>query len=333
MRFHYDESAYNPHWGGDNAEKLLYAENPIVEHQNDIFRQRSKDRSFTLLEDLFGDEPYPPPDQGISIYAGFDEGVRLLHHAIHHGSSSLLAAMRRDLLTRNYFTIEPAVRRLVDQAGGRIDSHIGESSAFYRTRIGAHLYLGTFDSSEPLAYKPYCGNELGAPPASTASAGRLNRGGVSFLYLASDRETAAAEVRPHPSHILSIGEFRPKRPLRVAAFDAKLVEFATNESDLSLFDFLYSADKQMSLPVLPEDRDRYLITQLIADVIRQAGFDGVKFRSSVGPGHNLCVFDPTSMEYVEGSSQVVEVEALNYSLAPAPAIPAGEEDSYYSPDT
>jgi hypothetical protein len=53
------------------------------------------------------------------------------------------------------------------------------------------------------------------PPPPKATAGRLNGKGVSFLYLASDEKTAAAEIRPDPGIAFSIDAFRSLKGLRL----------------------------------------------------------------------------------------------------------------------
>ncbi|WP_448140310.1 RES domain-containing protein [Sphingopyxis fribergensis] len=92
------------------------------------------------------------------------------------------------------------------------------------------------------------------------------------------------------------------------------VPFERRLTDLDLFHFLHSADKAMSMPVLPSDPAQYMVTQLIADILRQSGFDGVQYASSVGPGHNFCVFSPGTLALVEGSESVHRVAKLSYAL-------------------
>lgn len=330
MRFHFDESDYNPHWGGeDDPGNLLYRDNPILHHETTLFHSRSKAWSWLLLEDLFG-EPYPDPATGISIYAGFYDGIRMLHRAISRGENMMFGELRGRLLKENYFNVEPVVRDYLASAGGRIARTIPAGTVYSRARIGARRFTKTGDGS--LAYKPYEGSELGAPPAPKATSGRLNRGGVAFLYLATDDDTAAAEVRPHPSHVLSIGKFVTAKDLRVAAFDVGITEFFGSEKDLDLFDFLFTADKAMSMPALPEDETRYSITQLVADAVRNAGYDGVTFRSSVASGHNLCIFSPDGLSYADGSASPVEVTKLVYTMTPAPVVAAPDADGYYAVD-
>jgi hypothetical protein len=86
------------------------------------------------------------------------------------------------------------------------------------------------------------------------------------------------------------------------------------------------------MPALPEDEMRYSITQLVADAVRNADYNGVTFRSSVAAGQNLCVFSPEDLAFVDGSSMVAEVTKLVYTTSPAAMVDASEADDYYSID-
>ncbi|HEX8223263.1 MAG TPA: RES family NAD+ phosphorylase [Allosphingosinicella sp.] len=332
IRFHYDESDYNPHWGGEyHPYTLLYGDNPILEHESNLFYSRSRDWSWVFLEDLFDREPYPDPTTGVSIYAGFDgEGSRMLHRAIRRGENWTFMNLRRRLFRENYFNVEPVARGIIERAGARIARSIPTQQIYFRARIGAERFYKVDEGS--VAFKPYEGDTLGAPPAPKASSGRLNRAGVAFLYLATDLKTAAAEVRPHPSHVLSIGQFTTTKALSVAAFDVDIEGFVGSEADLEVFDFLFTSDRAMGMPVLPEDAMGYSITQLLADAVRNAGYDGVTFRSSVADGHNLCVFDPGGLQYVSGSAAAIAVTKVKYSTVGAATIPEADAEDYYPVD-
>ena len=58
-----------------------------------------------------------------------------------------------------------------------------------------------------IGHQPFLGDQIGAPPPLAATAGRLNRVGVSFLYLATDKLTAAAEVGPTRAQAFHRGLF------------------------------------------------------------------------------------------------------------------------------
>jgi hypothetical protein len=228
----------------------------------------------------------------------------------------------------NYFNLEPLVRTYLGRAGARIDTTLPAGSRFYRARIGIADEILTGDPFDQKIYpRPHSGDALGAPPASKATAGRLNRAGVSFLYLATDLATAACEVRPHPTHRLSVGAYESLLDLRIANFTVSIDGFANSDTELDTFHFVHSTDRAMAMPVLPGDATRYMITQLIADVLRQLRYDGVRFASSAGIGDNFCLFDPATFGLVAGSEQVHSVTRVDYALEIVESrLVAGEKD-------
>ena len=83
-----------------------------------------------------------------------------------------------------------------------------------------------------------------------------------------------------------------KKKLNFADFrKISIINFCESEEDIEYFIFLNDLGKRFSVPITPEERDNYLITQFITEIIRQVGFDGVLFKSSVGKGYNVVIFD------------------------------------------
>jgi hypothetical protein len=155
-----------------------------------------------------------------------------------------------------------------------------------------------------------------------ATPGRINRGGVSFLYAASNITTAVAEVRPHPGHLVSTGTVLQRQRCKIADFsEVRLLDFATSDDALDAFSFLRTIERDFATPVVPEERTKYSLGQLVADVLREMGFDGISYRSSVADGKNFCFFDPRSFEYADGSGAIVNVQGLQYSTVGVPTIP------------
>lgn len=317
IRFYYDEFEYNRHFGGDEIHDLMTSENPILEHSSSGSRVRSYDKSVDLLREFILSDPYPDPDKGVWVYAGFDEGIRHANHAIKDTHSPLLGKFQHRLSMENYFDVEPELISLIDRFSTRITKTITAGSRYYRARVGVeerYLDHGGPGLFPAVVFKPYSKKALGAPPPLLATAGRLNRTGVSFLYLASDTLTAAAEVRPHPGQMLSIGEFECLEDIKIASFEVDIDSFTISDHELDLFHFIYSTEKLMALPVIPSEAVRYSITQLLSNCLRQKDFDGLEYKSSVGAGTNICVFKPSSFKQVENSSTVKKVESLSYSL-------------------
>jgi hypothetical protein len=201
---------------------------------------------------------------------------------------------------------------------------------YNRARIGyENKYHSESDWQGNFHYKPFTNQDLSAPPPTLASSGRLNRQGVSFLYLATDEETSLSEVRPHPGQKVSVGAFKSSRGLRVADFrKISILNYCDSDEHLEEFVFFKRIDELFSLPIPPEDRGKYTITQFLSDAIRHLGFDGIGYKSSVAKGSNLVLFDPSSFTYEPNSAKVVEILELQYRHSHLTVVNPNECDYY-----
>jgi len=334
VRFYYSEWEYNGHWGASETEdSLLLKENPILVHQPKPGGKIEPENVEAFLKESIFWPPYPESNEGIAIYSGFfDNGDRRPPlSALSSSVSPLLRNIEKRLLAENYFEVEEIMVRHLEDMGGAIETHIDAGSLFYRARIGTagkYQKFPLWDFTPTMRHRPFQGQHVGAPPPPVASAGRANRAGVSFLYLASDEATAAAEVRPHPAHLLSIACFEVNRVLKIADFGrVNIGDFTNSEKRLALYHLAYSIDLTMSMPIVPEDRERYTATQLVADLVRRRGFDGIKYRSSVGSGINLCVFVVNALREYSGLGKVMRVRNVSYNLETLDTVlEPGEED-------
>ncbi|GBQ94358.1 hypothetical protein AA23498_2004 [Acetobacter nitrogenifigens DSM 23921 = NBRC 105050] len=230
IRLHFNEEDYNSHWGGTSIDHiLLNEENPIVE--------TAKPEGFPdeLINRITWDgEIFPDYDQGICLYAGHDEdGRRLLQSSIPETINAELRDIELRLKRENFHTVEPAMEKIVDSISADIESEVTQGTLWYRGRTGfedskTHVDFNTVTR----IVTPYKGADIGALPPPRASAGRMNRAGVSVLYVASEIDTALAEIRPHPGHTISVAGFRPTRSLRVARFDVPIAGFSGSDKRL-----------------------------------------------------------------------------------------------------
>ena len=327
VRLYYSEHEYNQHWGADcNTDGLLTQSNPIIEDKSSNGRERSADKTGDFLYNLLAADPYPPEDKGISVYAGFYDGVRLHQFALKDTSSPALQKLCSRIALENHFDIETDLLEVVEKFALRITKTVPKGSRFFRARVGVCKSVADNDFAswdQKILYIPYEGDKLGAPPPSFATAGRLNRAGVAFLYLASDADTATAEVGPHVGQTVSVGEFENSVDLSIASFDCDISLFSSNESELSLMHFVHSVNEIMSYPTPSHQSEAFSITQIIAEGLRKKGFDGVSFKSSVHTGHNLCLFRPEVFSQVAGTAEVVRVKEVLYKTEPCPAMRDG----------
>lgn len=154
-----------------------------------------------------------------------------------------------------------------------------------------------------------------------ATEGRANPKGIPYLYLATKRDTALAEVRPWIGSLITVGQFRIKRKLKLInctignpkewlSLGPELPPKKREETAWA------QIDKAFARPVAPSDDSAdYVPTQVLAELFRANGFDGVGYRSSLGSGHNIVLFD---IEAVELTTRVLfELHSIKFEFQEA----------------
>jgi hypothetical protein len=164
--------------------------------------------------------------------------------------------------------------------------------------------------------------EMKSPPKHLASHGRANPAGIPYLYLASTPITAVSEIRPHtgedacvasvciPDGLKVIDLRHPKRS--VSPF------MLSDESEISMLrsdvEFLEKLGEELTRPVLPRSAAfDYVPSQYLCEYVKVCGFDGVMYRSSVGDGVNLALFDPDVAEI--GATVTLRVGRVTVNFA------------------
>jgi RES domain-containing protein len=155
------------------------------------------------------------------------------------------------------------------------------------------------------------------PLTDRAREGRANSKGIPVIYLANDESTAVAEIRPWVGAYVSIGSFRIVRSLRIVNFDAGdagrklyLQEPSAPERERAVW---ADIDRAFATPINPsDDVADYAPTQIVAELFRTRGLDGIAYRSSLSTGHNLALFDVDSVELE--SCQLVDVERVEFKI-------------------
>jgi RES domain-containing protein len=183
---------------------------------------------------------------------------------------------------------EAFIQKLLDTAKNH-EILIKKHRVFWRARIGEHwLTRPTWpDRWSSLYAHPLPCSKMGAPPTNILKEGRLNPKGISCLYLSSDYKTAIAEVRPRVNTPVSAGKFKIIRNQTVLDTTSSVSE----ESDIE--HIWKSINDSFSDPMAYyEDNLQYVPTQYLAELFKGAGFDGIKYISSVKKGgYNLLLFN------------------------------------------
>jgi hypothetical protein len=320
IRYYFTEDQYNGHWGGDNVETLFASENPILNHN--IVQENADDSDEVHIEDAVSEligSGYENYDEGVSIYKGQDYGY--FHLTVADEASHFYTELLQDLKSNNHYVVEPKAINFIEKFKDKITKIVPKGSEFFRARIGVqkekikHLDSGL--EFENIVF-PHYGKDIGAPPPINAANGRLNRLGVSFLYLADDLYTAISEIKPYPGQTISSGKFISNKDLKFADFkDFKYDDFWYNDEQISHYVFIKTLNEILSTPIEPNQATiGYQGTQFISNVIRLLGFDGILFKSSLSTGVNYVAFDPQQFSFLPDSTQCVKVKSVKYEYGP-----------------
>lgn len=329
IRFHYSEWDYNTHWGGDSYHSLFYGEDNILFYES---RTRNEDSYEDMVSPIVGGPVYEDYDKGVSVFAGYMEDGQPagILRSIKSERSRVLIEISERLKSENYFIVEDQLKSVLLKYKGQMEKCLPLGMEFYRARIGISEKKNTLTMGfeGEVHYKPYKNSAISAPPPRIAGEGRINRSGVSFFYAATDKYTAVAEVRPHPGEQVSIGKFRLTKDVIVCDFsNSQIMHFFENDKLLDEFVHLNTLNIFFNKTVTPSGREHYTITQLIADCLRQMGYEGIMFNSTVGSGNNLTVFYPEHMEYIDSENEVLQVNSIRYEYESLPII--SDDEDYY----
>jgi len=159
----------------------------------------------------------------------------------------------------------------------------------------------------------FAGDEIGAPPTEKASPGRVNVKGQRVLYCTDQEATAVAEVRPARGFYVSVATVSLNRDVSILDLmrSLKINPFLTEtlKWDVEIQALLASLAEEMSRPLeRDDDQTHYVPCQRLADYIREAHYDGIRYPSALNPdGTNVVFFDP-SVADVSGSKLVAITE-------------------------
>ena len=113
-------------------------------------------------------------------------------------------------------------------------------------------------------------------------------------------DTAISEVRGHKGEVITIAEFQMKSNLELADLrDPKntISPFELNEdNELELIyknmPFLTLLGNELSKPIIPRVANlEYLSSQYLCELLKQLGFHGIIYKSSISDGYNYVIFN------------------------------------------
>ncbi|MFH1683549.1 MAG: RES family NAD+ phosphorylase [Candidatus Margulisiibacteriota bacterium] len=185
-----------------------------------------------------------------------------------------------------------------------------------------------YRSRNSLLGEKYEPREMGKPPVKKTKSNRANPPGISYLYLANDTETALAETRPSLMDRVTIGKFLVVEEMELIDLrDISPFQFVIRVSPSQLamdedfeelvghIDYLKMLGADLSKPVNPKEADlEYLPSQYLCEFIKNKGWDGVMYGSSLAEGYNIALFSDTKLKCVQTLLYEVNRTDFKYTL-------------------
>jgi len=156
------------------------------------------------------------------------------------------------------------------------------------------------------------------PIPNMAKEGRANPKGIPYLYGATDKDTAMAEVNPSGlGSKISVGPFKIIKDITLVncseGHGKNLFCFGEPTAEIKEEVVWSHIDRAFSNPVTPNDCVAdYIPTQIIAERFKKNGLDGIVYKSNLGKGHNIVLFDLNIADMVRCS--LCEIDKIDFSF-------------------
>jgi RES domain len=212
------------------------------------------------------------------------------------------------------------VRAFLSTVAATAESRItilGPKKSIWRAQIGHSWIKQSYGDAEIEAPAPFPDERM-KPLRTTANEGRVNPRGIPCLYGANTRETAVAEVRPWVGALVSLAQLRPARDLRLVncGGDPEIeheIWFEQPSPEEREKIVWRAIGRAFSNPASPDPGiAEYAPTQILAEHFKNSGYDGILFRSSLGPGLNVALFDLDSVSV--SSVSLAPVLGVKYAI-------------------
>lgn len=194
--------------------------------------------------------------------------------------------------------------------------NLKKGDKLYRSQIG--LEISEWEGQVLLNAHP---PKRMKPTSEYAIEGRANPKGIPYLYLSNDRDTSIAELRPHNNEMISCGVFEVNKNLTLIdcySLERKYnnVEFIfnppTEQSDIVNAIWSQIIDAFAKPVTNNETASDYVPTQILAELFKSQGYDGICCKSGLGEGHNFILFDLCSC--IQVYSSILEVESISFKF-------------------
>ncbi|MCY4228206.1 MAG: RES domain-containing protein [Gammaproteobacteria bacterium] len=171
-------------------------------------------------------------------------------------------------------------------------------------------------------------DEMGPPPSCKARSGRMNPIGISYFYLACEKETAIEEALNHSSCRGFIATFKPKQNLTIldlatlpnppSVFDVD--RYKDRQAILFLSEFVHAISQPTNMKSNGEDI-HYLPSQVVSEYFAQVcstnrehgQIDGIVYPSTKESGGKNVVIFPPRQHFTKWTDivEICDIEQVN----------------------
>jgi hypothetical protein len=219
---------------------------------------------------------------------------------------------------------------------------VPKNTIFWRAQLGhdsREVEGSDYQYPEDVAFGPL----RMQPRRERATEGRANPKGIPCLYVSTTARAAMSEVRPWVGAYVSLAQFEVTRELTIVncsvlhdqyfnlafrnrTFDAQTATMSTPSPD-EVEEIVWAAiDGTFSNPVAQtDDVADYAPTQVLAELFRSEGYDGVAYKNAFGSdGYSIALFELDSAVQLNG--MLHKVESVEYKFSKDPC------DQYFIKD-
>lgn len=240
----------------------------------------------------------------------------------HFQTWSAYQLFAREVKANYRFLHEEKVRQFLNAVAETAVSRCQVISAdrpLWRAQVG--YSPREFDVQGDIIEEPYpFAAERMKPRRGEAVEGRANPRGIPYLYTASDTLTAISEVRPSLGDFVTVARLLPQRDLRVVVCvdghdDVELPPFEAVDAAECERRVWKDIGRAFSRPASAAPGiAEYVPTQVLAEHFRQLKYDGIGYKSKLGPEFNVVIFDIDLLTVVH--RELHTVEGVTYKSEP-----------------
>ncbi len=160
------------------------------------------------------------------------------------------------------------------------------------------------------------------PLRDRAGDGRVNPRGIPCLYMATNEATAVSEVRPAIGAYVTVAGMKCLRELKLidcsVLVKKQFIYFKEPERAEMEKAVWSDIDRAFSTPAdRSDDAAEYAPTQILAELFRSLGYDGVAYKSAFGEdGYNVAFFNIDDFEV--GWCRLFQVKDITHKIEQQP---------------